>query len=338
MEALFYETMEDQKVQCLLCHHRCVINNNGFGRCKVRQNVNGVLETLIYSRLVAINPDPIEKKPFFHVLPGSLSYSIGAAGCNFRCAFCQNAEISQMPRESGRTGEKNIFSAADIVDDALKSDCRSIAYTYTEPTVNFEFCYDTALLAQEKGLKNVFVTNGYMSPDAIDMIAPYLDAASIDLKAFSEDFYQNICEARLEPVKESIRHFQRRGVFVEITTLIIPGMNDAEPELKNLADFLVNELGPDTPWHISRFYPAYKLTDISPTPAGSLAKARDIGLTAGLKYVYIGNVHGHPGENTYCPECDKIIVERAGYQEIKHYHIENSRCTFCGALINGIDL
>lgn len=337
MEALFYETIEGLKVHCLLCHHRCIINNNGFGRCKVRQNVNGVLETLIYSRLVAINPDPIEKKPLFHVMPGSLSYSIGAAGCNFRCAFCQNAEISQMPREAGRVGE-NVFSATDVVEEALKNECRSIAYTYTEPTVNFEFCYDTALLAHEKGLKNIFVTNGYMSSEAIDMIAPFLDAASVDVKSYNDEFYQELCEARLEPVKESLKHFQRRGVFVEVTTLVIPGMNDSEQELKNLAAFLVNELGPETPWHISRFHPTYKLPDVSPTPIGSLTRAREIGLKAGLKYVYIGNVHGHPSENTYCPECGKILIERAGYYELKNYRIENSRCVYCGALINGIDL
>ncbi len=335
MEALFYEKLEDSKVRCHLCHHRCVINNNGFGRCKVRQNVNGILETLIYSRLVAINPDPIEKKPLFHVMPGSLSYSIGAAGCNFRCVFCQNAEISQMPRESGRTGE-NIFSAADIVDDAQKNKCRSIAYT--EPTVNFEFCYDTAVLAHEKGLKNIFVTNGYMTPEAIEMIAPYLDAANIDLKSYSDNFYKELCEAQLEPVKESMKYFQSRGVFVEVTTLVIPGKNDTELELKNLAEFLVNEMGPETPWHISRFHPTYNLMNVSPTPVGTLVKARDIGLKAGLKYVYIGNVHGHAGENTYCPQCGEIIVERAGFYNIKSYHIENSRCAYCGALINGIEM
>jgi pyruvate formate lyase activating enzyme len=337
VEALFYEKLEDQKVRCHLCHHRCTINNNGFGRCKVRQNVNGVLESMIYSRLVAINPDPIEKKPLFHVMPGSLSYSIGAAGCNFRCTFCQNADISQMPRESGRMGE-NIFSAADIVDDALANKCRSIAFTYTEPTVNFEFCYDTALLARAKKLKTVFVTNGYMTTEAIDMIAPYLDVASVDLKSYSDDVYRELCEARLEPVKESLKHFQRRGVFIEVTTLVIPGINDSEPELKNMAAFLVNELGPETPWHISRFHPTYQLLDVSPTPMGTLSRARDIGLKAGLKYVYIGNVPGHPSENTYCPECGKIIIERAGFYNIKQYRIENSRCTYCGALISGIDL
>lgn len=334
---MFYEKLEDQKVRCHLCNHRCVINDNGFGKCKVRQNVNGVLATLIYSRLVAINPDPIEKKPLFHVMPGTLAYSIGAAGCNFRCAFCQNAEISQMPRESGRMGE-HIFSAADIVDDAVKNKCRSIAYTYTEPTVNFEFCYDTAVLARGKGIRNIFVTNGYMTTEVIDMIAPFLDAANVDLKSFSNDFYQDLCGARLEPVKENLKHLQRKGVFVEVTTLVIPGKNDSDPELKSLADFLVKELGPETPWHISRFHPTYKLLDVSPTPVGTLSRARDIGLKAGLKYVYIGNVHGHPGENTYCAQCGKIIIERAGFYNIKQYKIENGRCVYCGALINGIEM
>jgi pyruvate formate lyase activating enzyme len=337
VEALFYDKLDERKVRCRLCHHRCLINENGFGKCKVRQNVNGVLETMIYSRLVAINPDPIEKKPLYHVMPGSLAYSIGAAGCNFRCIFCQNAEISQMPREHGRMGH-HVFSAADIVDGAEKNRCRSIAYTYTEPTVNFEFCYDTAVLARGKGLKNIFVTNGYMSPEAIDMIAPFLDAANVDLKSFSNDFYKDLCEARLEPVKESIRHLHRKGVFVEITTLIIPGRNDDDDELTALAEFLVNDLGPETPWHISRFHPTYKLMNVSPTPVGTLTRARDIGLKAGLKYVYIGNVHGHPGENTCCPQCGKVIIERAGFYNIKQYKIENGHCVFCGALINGIEM
>lgn len=336
MEALFYEKLEDRKVRCNLCHNRCLINDNGFGRCKVRQNVNGVLETMIYSRLVAINPDPIEKKPLFHVMPGSLAYSIGAAGCNLRCVFCQNSEISQMPRESGKMGE-NIFSAADIVDDAQRNQCRSIAYTYTEPTVNFEFVYDTAMLARGRGLKNILVTNGYMTPEAIDMIAPYIDAANVDLKSYNDNFYRELCEARLEPVKKSLKHFQLKGVFVEVTTLIIPGRNDSDFELKNLAEFLVKDLGPETPWHISRFHPMYNLLDVSPTPVGTLTKARDIGMKAGLKYVYIGNVRGHAGESTYCPQCGKVIIERAGYS-IKEYHIENSRCTYCGALINGIEM
>ncbi|MEW6077616.1 MAG: AmmeMemoRadiSam system radical SAM enzyme [Thermodesulfobacteriota bacterium] len=337
MEALFYEKREDRKVKCGLCHHRCLINDNGFGRCKVRQNVNGVLETMIYSRLVAINPDPIEKKPLYHVMPGSLAYSIGAAGCNFRCLFCQNSEISQMPLERGKMGD-HIFSAADIVDDAERSNCRSIAYTYTEPTVNFEFCYDTAVLARGKGLKNIFVTNGYMSPEAIDMIAPFLDAANVDLKSFSNDFYRDMCGARLEPVKENLKHLRRKGVFVEVTTLVIPGRNDDEAELTALAEFLVKELGPETPWHISRFHPTYKLLDVSPTPVGTLTRARDIGLKVGLKFVYIGNVHGHPGENTYCPQCAKVIIERAGFYNIKQYKIEGGHCLYCGALINGIEM
>jgi len=337
VEALFYEKLADQKVRCHLCNHRCVINENGFGRCKVRQNIKGVLETLIYSRLVAINPDPIEKKPLYHVMPGSLAYSIGAAGCNFRCAFCQNAEISQMPRESGRMGE-HVFSAADIIDDALKNNCRSIAYTYTEPTVNFEFCYDTAVLARAKGLKNIFVTNGYMTTEAIDMIAPFLDAANVDLKSFNDDFYRDLCEARLEPVKENLRYLHQKGVFLEVTTLLIPGKNDDETELRNMARFLVDALGPETPWHISRFHPTYRLLDVSPTPVGLLTRARDIGLESGLKYVYIGNVHGHPGENTFCAQCGELIVERSGFFNIKQYRIENGRCAYCGALINGLDM
>src|SRR6056297_652293 len=269
MEACLYENVEDEpgNVQCNLCSHRCLIKPDGFGRCKVRQNINGKLESLVYSRLVAINPDPIEKKPLYHFMPGTRAYSIGSVGCNFRCEFCQNVEISQMPRQTGRIGG-SVFSAADIVSDALAHDCKSIAYIYNEPTINMEFAYDTALLAHEKGLKNVFVSNGYMTPEAIDMIAPCLDAINIDLKAFSDDFYQEMCHARLAPVKESLRRFKAKGVFLEVTSLLIPGKNDDETELEALVDFIANELGTETPWHISRFHPAHRLTSVSPTPIG----------------------------------------------------------------------
>lgn len=337
VEACLYEALNESRVRCHLCHHHCLIKEGGFGRCKVRQNSAGVLESLVYSRLVAINPDPIEKKPLYHFMPGSLSYSIGSAGCNFQCDFCQNADISQMPRQTGRIGG-NVFSAADVVSDALQSGCQSIAYTYTEPTINLEFAYDTSLLAHEKGLKNIFVSNGYMTPEAIDLIAPCLDAINIDLKAFNDNFYQEVCQARLEPVKESLRLFRSKGVLVEITTLLIPGKNDDENELKALAQFIVSDLGPETPWHISRFYPAYHMKSASPTPVGTLTRAREIGLAAGLKYVYLDNVGGHPSENTYCPQCGKVVLGRAGHFNLKEYNIKDGCCRFCGTMIDGIDM
>ncbi len=337
VEAFLYEKKEDGSVQCNLCCHRCHVKADGYGRCKVRRNTNGCLESLVYSKLIAINPDPIEKKPLYHFFPGTLSYSIASVGCNFRCSFCQNADISQMPRKTGRI-EGNVFSAADVVADAQRHNCQSIAYTYTEPTINFEFVYDTAVLAREKGIKNIFVSNGYMTPEAIDMIAPYLDAANIDLKAFSDDFYQDLCNARLEPVLETLKRLKARGVFLEVTTLLIPGHNDAAHELIQLTKFISEFLGPETPWHISRFHPTYELTAISPTPVGRLQETREIGMKAGLKYVYIGNVPGHNGGNTYCPACGNVLVERAGFLNIKNYHIKDGHCTYCGETIEGVGL
>jgi len=337
VEALLYEKQEDGSVICGLCNHRCHIRTDGYGKCKVRQNINGTLETLVYGKLIAINPDPIEKKPLYHFLPGTLTYSIATVGCNFRCTFCQNMEISQMPREHGRI-EGTPFSPEEVVADALRHQCRSISFTYTEPTVFFEFAHDTARLAQANGLKTVFVSNGYMTTDAIDKIAPWLDAANIDLKAFSETFYKEQCGARLEPVKQSLTYLKARGIFLEVTTLLIPGLNDSTAELKAMADFIVYTLGPRTPWHISRFHPAYNMPDVSPTPMGRLTEAYEIGKKAGLKYVYIGNVAGHTGSNTYCPSCGKTLVKRAGHFQLQEYMIQNGCCMHCFTPIDGVDM
>jgi len=337
VEALLYEKQEDGSVICGLCNHRCHIRTDGYGKCKVRQNINGTLETLVYGKLIAINPDPIEKKPLYHFLPGTLTYSIATVGCNFRCAFCQNMEISQMPREQGRI-EGTPFSPEEVVADALRHQCKSISFTYTEPTVFFEFAYDTARLAQANGLKTVFVSNGYMTTDAIDKIAPWLDAANIDLKSFSDEFYKKLCGARLEPVKQSLTYLKARGVFLEVTTLLIPGLNDSPAELKAMADFIVYTLGPRTPWHISRFHPAYNMPDVSPTPVGRLAEAYETGKKSGLKYVYIGNVAGHAGSNTYCPNCGETLVKRAGHFQLQEYRIKDGCCTHCFTHIDGVGM
>ena len=337
MEALLYEKQEDGSVICGLCNHRCHIRTDGYGKCKVRQNINGTLETLVYGKLIAINPDPIEKKPLYHFLPGTLTYSIATVGCNFRCAFCQNMEISQMPREQGRI-EGTPFLPEEVVADALRHQCKSISFTYTEPTVFFEFAYDTARLAQANGLKTVFVSNGYMTTDAIDKIAPWLDAANIDLKSFSDEFYKKLCGARLEPVKQSLTYLKARGVFLEVTTLLIPGLNDSPAELKAMADFIVYTLGPRTPWHISRFHPAYNMPDVSPTPVGRLAEAYETGKKSGLKYVYIGNVAGHAGSNTYCPNCGETLVKRAGHFQLQEYRIKDGCCTHCFTHIDGVGM
>jgi pyruvate formate lyase activating enzyme len=337
MNAYLCESLENKEVRCRLCNHRCIIKDGKRGICGVRENQSGVLKTLVYGKLIARHIDPIEKKPLFHVLPGTASYSIATVGCNFKCVFCQNAEISQMP--SDRTGVilGDRCSPKEVVEVAIKGGCRSISYTYTEPTVYFEFAYDTAKLAREKGLKNIFVTNGYMTKEALDMIHPYLDAANVDLKAFTDRFYKKMCGGKLEPVKESLIHMKSLGIFVEVTTLLIPGLNDDKGELSMLAGFLVKSLGPETPWHISRFHPTYRLTDLSDTPVDSIISARQIGIEAGLKYVYTGNVPGLDGEKTFCYKCGEVVIDRWGFV-VRKNTLKDSSCPGCGAKIDGIGL
>ncbi len=335
MEALLYEKLDQEKVRCHLCSHRCVIKEGKRGICGVRENRNGRLETLVYGRLVAQHVDPIEKKPLFHVLPGSLSYSVATVGCNFKCRFCQNADIAQLPADRNGIIVGDQFKPEDVVERALRAQCKSISYTYTEPTVFFEFALDTARLAHEKGLLNVFVTNGYMTGEALDMIKPFLDAANVDLKAFNDDFYKLQCGAKRKPVMETLKRMKSIGIFVEITTLLIPGLNDAQDELEALAAFIAGDLGPETPWHISRFHPTYKLTDRPSTPVEAIRRARKIGFAAGLRYVYCGNVPGDDGENTYCHSCGLALVKRQGFRIVDNA-ISDSKCPGCGALIDGL--
>ena len=337
MEAYLWEPLEDQTVKCNLCNHRCVIKPGKRGICSVRENQSGTLHSLVYGKVVARNIDPIEKKPLFHFLPGSLSYSIATVGCNFKCRFCQNADIAQMPNDRSGLIMGDETSPEAIVDSALKANCKSISYTYTEPTIFFEFAYDTAKLAHEAGLSNVFVTNGYMTAEALEMIHPYLHAANVDLKAFNDDYYKNLCSAKLEPVKKSLIKMKALGIFVEVTTLMVPGLNDDPKELEALAGFLAEALGPETPWHVSRFHPTYRLKDRSPTPVGTLITAREIGLSAGLRYVYTGNVSGEEAENTFCYQCGKVVIQRWGFQ-IRKYDIDAGRCKSCGAEIDGVGL
>jgi pyruvate formate lyase activating enzyme len=337
MRACLYESLDDQSVQCNLCNHRCVIRPGRRGICHVRQNDEGVLNTLVYGRLIARHIDPIEKKPMFHLLPGSRAYSIATVGCNFRCRFCQNADIAQMPHDRDGLVMGNSCTPEAVVADALEQKCQSIAYTYTEPTVFFEFTLDTARIAHDRGLKNVFVSNGYMTPEAVEMAAPYLDGANVDLKAFSDDFYKNQCSARLEPVKTTLRTMKRLGILVEVTTLLIPGLNDDPRELRDLAAFLVDDLGPETPWHISRFHPTYRLTDRPATPVATLRQARDIGLEAGLRYVYMGNVPGEEGENTVCHNCGTMLIERWGFT-IRRNAVVEERCPNCHTPVHGIGM
>lgn len=337
MEAYLFEYAEDEKVRCNLCNHRCLIKAGKRGICAVRQNHDGTLETLVYGKLIARHVDPIEKKPLYHVLPGSLSYSIATVGCNFKCRFCQNADIAQLPADRKGIILGDHFSPAEVVQAAERADCRSIAYTYTEPTIFFEFAYDTAKLAHERGILNIFVTNGYMTPEALHMIQPYLDGANVDLKAFNDDFYKEQCSAKRKPVMETLRLMKSLGIFVEVTTLLIPGLNDDKGELQELASFIAGSLGPETPWHISRFHPTYKLTDRPPTRAESIHEARRIGLEAGLRYVYCGNLPGDPGENTICYNCGEALIERWGYH-ISNNVIRDGKCPQCDAVIDGIGL
>jgi pyruvate formate lyase activating enzyme len=336
-EALLYASLKEDRVQCNLCNHRCIIKEGRRGICNVRENRNGKLQTLVYDKVIASHIDPIEKKPLFHFFPGSLSYSVATVGCNFRCRFCQNADIAQMATDHDGRIMGNPVSPADIVDGALKGGCKTIAYTYTEPTVFFELAFETSKLAHKKGVKNVFVTNGYMSAEALDMISPFLDAANVDLKAFSDDFYKTQCSAKLAPVMETLKRMKALDIFVEVTTLLIPGLNDDPGELKELAGFIANDLGDETPWHISRFHPTYRLIDRPATPLASLLNARDIGIKAGLKYVYTGNVPGESGESTFCYNCGEKLIFRRGFY-VATNRVTHNQCPDCGAIIHGVGL
>ena len=332
-EALFYEKLDNHAVQCHLCAHHCVIARGKRGICGVRENRGGILCTLVYGRSIAENIDPIEKKPLFNFLPGSKSFSIATAGCNFRFLHCQNHDISQMPRNRAVIMGKNL-SPEDVVSLAKKNGCESISYTYTEPTIFYEYAYDIAKLASAEGLKNIFVTNGYITEGPLRTISPYLDAANIDLKSFTEGFYKKICGAKLQPVLDAIKLYRDLNIWIEITTLIIPTHNESPRELEQIASF-IKDLGTDIPWHITAFHPTYRLTDRSSTPVSALMQARDIGIRAGLRYVYVGNVPGERGENTYCYKCGELLIERCGFRIVRN-SISDAQCPKCQTKIDGI--
>jgi len=332
-EAKLYRSIEDGNVDCFLCSHRCRIAPSKFGICGVRQNKKGKLYTHVYGEVIAAHIDPIEKKPLYHFLPGTASFSMATIGCNFRCPFCQNWQISQTSKRngSGLTGQK--LTPEEIVYAAKSHKCKSIAYTYTEPTIFYEYAYDTAVLAKKEGLANIFVTNGYMTPEALEAINPYLDACNVDLKSFSENFYKDICKAHLKPVLDSIRLMKKLGIWVEVTTLIVPELNDSDEELTQIAKFIA-EVDPDIPWHISRFHPDYNYTESNATPLETLRKALSIGKREGLRYIYIGNVLGE-SEDTLCPNCHNILILRHGYS-ISQNKIKNSKCPYCGRPVPGV--
>lgn len=331
-DALLWEKLEDGRVHCFLCAHECRIPSSKFGICGVRQNVNGGLITFAYGELIASNIDPVEKKPLYHFLPGTLTFSVATIGCNFRCGFCQNWQISQMRYKDGIDVEGHRASPGQIVAAAEQNKCKSISYTYTEPTIFFEYALDTARLAREKGLRNVFVTNGFMTTQALDAIHPNLDACNVDLKFFHDEKYRSICGGRLEPVLNAIRKMKERGIWVEVTTLLIPGENDDDAQVEGIASFLAGvDVG--MPWHLSRFHPDYQFTDRQATSQDSLERAMQIGQSHGLRHIYLGNVSKET--DTCCPNCGKSLISRKGFSVVAN-SVRNGRCPACNAPVAGI--
>jgi len=331
-EALFYKKLENKAVQCQLCPRKCMIPNGRRGFCQVRENRDGILYTLVYAKPVAVHVDPIEKKPLFHFLPGTSAFSIATAGCNLRCKFCQNWEISQKRPEE----VKYVYlEPEDLIKQVLESGSPTIAYTYSEPTIFYEYMLETAKLARERGIKNIMHSCGYINEQPLRQLAKYLDAANIDLKAFTDDYYTKMSEATLEPVLKSLKILKEEGVHLEITNLILSGYNDDKDSLVKMCLWIKENLGSDIPLHFSRAFPMYKLLSINPTPVETLEKARQIALDCGLKYIYIGNVAGNPAENSYCPRCERIVIKRAGYIILEN-NLKDGKCKFCGEKIAGI--
>ena len=308
-EAILYQTEEENKVRCALCRHRCLVPEGKRGICGVRENRGGKLYTLVYDRVAAQATDPIEKKPLFHFRPGSLSFSVATMGCNFACAHCQNSTLSRAPSDHGAIRGRPV-APADLVAQAIDTGCRSLSFTYSEPTVFAELALDTARLAVAKDLECIFVTNGYQTPELLEAMKGLIHAANVDLKAFRPEFYKKNCKADLEGVKDTIRRMHGMGMWLEITTLVIPGLNDGEDELSDLAAFIAS-VDPAIPWHVSRYHPAYRM-DRPPTPPETLRRARELGKEAGLRYVYTGNLPGDDGESTFCHACGGRLIERRG--------------------------
>lgn len=335
-EARHWQAVSENKVRCNLCRFHCVIADGKRGRCGVRENQGGTLYTLVYGKTISENVDPIEKKPLYHFHPGSRSLSIATVGCNLHCLHCQNHQISQWPRERSDI-PGSVMTPEDVVQHALKSQSVSISYTYTEPTIFYEYAFDTAVIARHEGVKNVFVSNGYTSTRALEEIAPYLDAANIDLKGFSDERYRQVTGASLQGVLDCLKDYRRLGIWLEVTTLVIPGHNDSDAELQQIAGFIAEELGQEVPWHISAFYPTYKMQDRPPTPIATLYKARNHGRAAGLHYVYLGNVNEPGASDTLCPACGKTVISRHRLYFEKS-NVSSSRCPKCDHVIPGVGL
>jgi len=331
-EALFYENMDESTVRCTLCPHECMLKNGQRSFCRVREPHEGKLYSLVYDLVCALNVDPIEKKPIYHMLPGSKAFSIATAGCNLRCKFCQNWQISQSRPEDVRN---RVLTPEAVVNRARQEHCKSIAYTYSEPIIFYEYMLDTAKLAVKQGIKNIMVTAGYINPEPLRFLSGYIDAANVDLKAFDDGYLKKVCGQRLDPLLKALKIMREEGIWVEITNLVIPTLNDNMQTIKDMCVWIRENLGADTPLHFSRFWPLYKLKDMAPTPVKTLEQARDLALSEGLNYVYIGNVRDKAANYTYCPACKKAVIKRAGYF-IEETHIEDSMCAYCGYKIAGI--
>ncbi len=336
-EAKYYNKLNDNDVQCLLCSHFCTIRKNEVGFCRARINKSGKLYSSVYGYPIALNIDPIEKKPLFHFLPGTNTYSLGTLGCNFRCKNCQNWDISQ--KENIELTTKNIpfMSPERIISEALANDCESISYTYNEPTIFTEYALDIMKLAHENEIKNVWVSNGFMSDKCLEAVLPYLDAINIDLKSMDDDFYKDNCGARLEPVLNNLKTIKREQIHLEVTTLIIPTLSDGLNMLAKIAEFISSELDSETPWHISKFSPqiSWKLENLHETSESIIHSAYNLGKEAGLKYVYVGNIPGDQKENTYCPSCNELAIQRMGYN-IKRLD-NKGYCPQCGNCLDIIE-
>jgi len=332
--AMLYEKLDKGNVHCFLCAHQCRIAPSKYGVCGVRQNLHGDLYTYAYGRVVAGNIDPVEKKPLFHLLPGSKAFSVATVGCNFACGFCQNWRISQAREASQFDPGSQAMTPEEIVEHAKLSGCQSIAYTYTEPTIFFEYAFETAKLARQEGIYNIFVTNGFMTPEALTMIHPYLDAANVDLKSFSDTTYRTVCKGRLQPVLDTIRRLHDLNIWAEVTTLVVPGQNDSPEELEKIASFIAT-VGVEIPWHVSRFHPDYRYLNVGATPVEKLREAAAIGKKAGLRYVYRGNVDEE--ENTYCHVCDELLIRRCIYRVLEN-RLDKNRCPRCDTVLDGLIL
>ncbi len=332
IEAMYYKKLVNKRVECTLCPRVCTIADMERGYCGVRENQGGTYYTLVYGRACSAHVDPIEKKPLFHYLPGTDAYSIATAGCNMECKFCQNWEISQFRPEQVRSVD---LPPRQVVNLAKRSGCKTIAYTYTEPVIFYEYMYDTAIQGNKVGVGSVMISNGYIKEEPMKDLCQHLSAVKIDLKAFTEKFYRDTCSGQLKPVLECLELLAGLDMWYEIVVLIVPTLNDSEKEIRDMCRWVKVNLGPDVPMHFSRFHPTYKIKNLPPTPPRTLERARQIARSEGINYVYVGNVPGNPGESTYCPKCGEILIHRVAYRILKNL-LKDSRCPRCSHFIPGV--